>query len=99
MQLEQFKQSLNAKMPPEDLHQSLKALWYDAQGDWNTAHHVVQDSHDRAGAWVHAYLHRKEGELGNAGYWYIQAGKTMAVGSVEQEGEVILRTLLQELSH
>ena len=53
----------------------LLALWWDAHGDWNKAHEIAQDVSGADGAWVHAYLHRREGDVSNAGYWYRQAGR------------------------
>ena len=61
---------------PAELEPALQALWYDARGDWHRAHTLAQEDEGRAGAWVHAYLHRKEGDLGNAGYWYRRAART-----------------------
>jgi hypothetical protein len=54
-----------------------QALWHDAKGDWERAHNCAQEDHGRDGSWVHAYLHRKEGDLGNANYWYARAGRKM----------------------
>lgn len=66
---------------------ALQALWWDARGDWERAHGLCQEAGSRDGDWVHAYLHRKEGDLGNAGYWYARAGKSMPSGSVTLEAE------------
>jgi hypothetical protein len=63
----------------------LLALWWDAHGDWEKAHEVAQDVEGADGAWVHAYLHRKEGDLGNAGYWYRRAGMAVARGDLRLE--------------
>ena len=73
---------------------SLLALWCDAKGDWEKAHEVAQDVAGRDGAWVHAYLHRKEGGLGNAGYWYRRAGRAVATGDSRVEWEGIVREML-----
>jgi hypothetical protein len=78
MTLDEFKQTLTAGQPPAGLSEVLKALWYDARADWDMAHHVAQDIDSPTGAWIHAYLHRKEGDLANAGYWYRRAGKPEA---------------------
>jgi len=72
----------------------LRALWHEAQGDWKRAHEIVQDEDDRDSAWVHAYLHRKEGDLANAGYWYRRARKPIAKETLEQEWEAIVAALL-----
>ena len=81
MTLEEFHKSLNSEHPPEDLTPSLAALWWDAKGDWTKAHEFAQRDEGPAGAWVHAYLHRKEGDLSNAGYWYGRAGCGFRYGS------------------
>jgi len=94
MTLEQFKASLAQATPP-DLSPPLLGLWYDAQGDWHRAHQTVQNDISIEGAWVHAYLHRKEGDISNAHYWYRRAGKTPYTGSLETEWEHIVRELLQ----
>ena len=72
----------------------LRALWYDARGDWHRAHTIAQDVDDAGGAWVHAYLHRKEGDLGNAGYWYERAGRDVASDPLDAEWERIAAALL-----
>jgi hypothetical protein len=72
----------------------IRALWHDATGDWEGAHRVAQDVDTADGAWVHAYLHRKEGDIGNAGYWYRRAGKPAASGSLELEWQAIAAALL-----
>jgi len=72
----------------------LRALWYDARGDWHRAHTIAQDVDDAGGAWVHAYLHRKEGDLGNAGYWYQRAGRDVASDPLDAEWERIAAALL-----
>lgn len=72
----------------------LRALWQDAQGDWKAAHDLLQDDVTPEGAWVHAYLHRKEGDLPNAGYWYRRAGKPTPTDSLDVEWERIASVLL-----
>ena len=71
----------------------VRALWHDATGDWDGAHRVAQDIETPEGAWVHAYLHRKEGDLVNAGYWYRRACKPVADGALAAEWRAILRAL------
>lgn len=72
----------------------LQSLWYDAKNDWQKAHSIIQDIEDKPAAWIHAYLHRKEGDKGNAGYWYNLAGKPMPAYSLEKEWEEIVSALL-----
>lgn len=93
MTFEQFEASISSATPPA-VAPALVALWHDARGDWRTAHEVAQDVPDPEGAWVHAYLHRKEGDASNAGYWYRRAGKPMAAGPLEREWKEIARALL-----
>ncbi len=73
---------------------ALLALWWDRKGDWDKAHGVAQDVPGRDGAWVHGYLHRKDGDLGNAAYWYRQAGQPVERGDLRAEWERIVRELL-----
>jgi hypothetical protein len=94
MMLADFKGTLSDPDPPSGLSAALVALWYDARGDWDAAHRIAQDIEDTTGAWIHAYLHRKEGDTGNAGYWYRRAGKPMASTSLEAEWNAIAAALL-----
>jgi hypothetical protein len=89
MTVEEFRVSDGA-----GLSGALLALWWDARGEWDKAHEVAQEVEGRDGAWVHAYLHRKEGDLGNAGYWYRQAGRRVAAGDLEVEWEGIVGEML-----
>src|SRR5688500_3653928 len=74
--------------PPAGSSLAVQALWHDARGDWERAHSVVQQAEqDRACAWVHAYLHRKEGDIGNAGYWYSRAGRSLPAKDVTMAAE------------
>ena len=93
MQLADFRHSLSGDAPPEGLGGLLRALWHDAKGDWSRAHELVQDQAGRDAAWVHAYLHRKEGDLANAAYWYRRAGKPECKTSLENEWEAIAAAL------
>jgi hypothetical protein len=90
-----FKASLSAARPAPDLDAPLAALWWAAKGNWDEAHKIAQDQATADAAWVHAYLHRVEGDLGNAGYWYRQAGKPVATGSLETEWELMVSALLE----
>jgi len=91
---EAFRASLAAATPPTDLSGALAALWWDAKDDWARAHEAAQAQDDPTGAWVHAYLHRKEGDLANAGYWYRRAGLPVAEGGLDEERRAILAALL-----
>jgi hypothetical protein len=94
--LDEFRSTLSDPGPP-DVSPPLVALWYDARGDWERAHNVAQDVDDRDGSWVHAYLHRKEGDLGNAAYWYRRARYTVATDSLAAEWERIVAELLARM--
>lgn len=94
---EKFKASLNASKPPSEISSELKALWYDAKGDWDKAHQIVQSLHTKNAAWVHAYLHRKEPDDWNASYWYSIAGKVKPNTKFDTEWEEISRDLLSYL--
>ena len=94
MNVAAFIASLDGAAPAPDLNAPLAGLWWAAKGDWDQAHKIVQDENSRDAAWVHAYLHRVEGDLGNAGYWYRQAGQIAAKDSLEAEWQRIAATLL-----
>ena len=94
MDLQTFEDSLANDAPPADLSNALQALWQDANDDWDEAHRLAQKEDDRDGAWVHAYLHRKEGDLSNAAYWYRRAGRLVSGQSLEEEWKEIAEALL-----
>ena len=89
-----FRASLTDQAPAAGLEPALAGLWWAAKGDWDRAHKIVQDDASADAAWVHAYLHRVEGDLGNAAYWYRQAGQPVAKDSLEAEWERIVSALL-----
>jgi uncharacterized protein (DUF2267 family) len=92
--LAEFKMSLESGNPDSQLPVQLRALWYDAKGDWDTAHNQVDHLSDQGSARVHAYLHRKEGDIWNADYWYAKAGENRPHSSLNQEWEeLVLRFL------
>ena len=93
MTLDDFKATLTADTPPR-VSGALVALWQDAKGDWEAAHATAQDIDDQTGAWVHAYLHRKEGDEGNAAYWYRRAAKPVARDTLQAEWDRIVSELL-----
>jgi len=88
--LTEFKESLSLAQPQGELSAQLKSLWYDGKGDWNKAHAQVDHLTDQASAWVHAYLHRKEGDIRNADYWYTNARQTRPDVSLEAEWEQLV---------
>jgi hypothetical protein len=93
--IEAFTASVdNQQTPPDELNAALKALWVEAKGNWDRAHSIAQSDSSADGSWVHAYLHRKEGDLANASYWYSRAGRTLPDVSLEEEWENIARALL-----
>jgi hypothetical protein len=95
MKLSDFEQSLEQAAPPSSLTLALQALWWDAKGDWNKAHECAQtDEGNPSCDWVHAYLHRKEGDSSNAGYWYRRAGKPIAKGTLPEEWRAIVQALV-----
>ena len=94
MDFEEFKQTISSGHPPTDVSSYLKALWFDAKGDWEKAHNIVQEGEDDTASWIHAYLHRKEGDTGNADYWYRRAGKKRPPVSLEEEWANLVKTLL-----
>ena len=92
----EFEQSLTKRSPPRDLAPALAALWWARKGGWDKAHGIVMDAGGRDAAWVHAYLHRVEGDAGNAAYWYRQAKKPAATGPHEPEWAAIAAALLDD---
>jgi hypothetical protein len=94
MTLSEFRASLAGAEPPQDLPLALAGLWWDAKGDWERAHGCAQEQDDAAGAAVHAYLHRKEGDLSNAAYWYRRAGREVATGPLAREWDALVEEFL-----
>lgn len=94
MTFDDYRASLSDAEPPEGLSPPLAALWWQGKGDWEAAHRLVQSESDADAAWVHAHLHRVEGDLGNAGYWYSRAGKPVECGSLDAEWADISQALL-----
>ena len=94
MNLSEFKRSLAKTKPPSGVAPALAALWWAGKDQWDKAHGIVMDEGGKDCAWVHAYLHRVEGDVGNASYWYQQAGKAATTGALEAEWDAIARDLL-----
>ena len=90
-----FVDSLERGSPPADVSGLLLAVWHGLRGEWEVAHKLAQDDVTAEGAWVHGWLHRIEGDLSNAAYWYRRADKPRASDSVALEGQRIARTLLE----
>jgi hypothetical protein len=95
MTMKEFEESATRGDLPPALSPVLLALWHDARGDWHSAHNVAQDVPDPDGAWVHAYLHRKEGDAGNAAYWYRRARKPVSTRPLADEWREIVEAYLQ----
>lgn len=93
MNLEKFRESLSAAAPPANYTVLLAALWYDANGNWGKAHALVDQLEDTDACRVHAYLHRKEGDQWNAGYWYKKAGEQMPAIELDKERELLVSAL------
>lgn len=85
MTIEAFKNSLKEDFPPKELSVQLLSLWYEAKGEWQQAHDLIDHLHDSISAHVHAYLHRVEGDLWNARYWYNRAKQPEFTGSLKEE--------------
>jgi len=96
MTVDEFRSTAAAGIRPEGMTPALQALWEDARGNWSSAHDLAQNIDGKTGAWVHAYLHRKEGDASNAGYWYRRAGQPPAEDSLEKEWERLVKVLLED---
>jgi len=94
--IEDFLTFKDQGLVPEDIPSLLQSLLLDAAGDWDSAHRLAQGESSSDSSWVHAYLHRKEGDLGNASYWYRNAGKSLPQISLEEEWEYIALALLKK---
>ncbi|MFZ3329826.1 MAG: hypothetical protein WA197_04300 [Candidatus Acidiferrales bacterium] len=94
MNLAEFKSSLTQNDPPQTLSAPLAALWWDAKGDWNRAHELVDELETQDGMAVHAYLHRKGGQPDNADYWYARAGRQHRRPTLEAERQSLTESLL-----
>lgn len=91
---EEFQESLKGQSPPDNWSLPLQALWYDAKGDWESSHDIAQDIHSPMGSWIHAYLHRKEGDRWNAQYWYNNADRPFPDYSLSDELRVLVENNL-----
>jgi hypothetical protein len=93
MTFDDFSASRVAATPPPGLSPALAALWWDSKADWKRAHELAQEDEGRAASWVHAYLHRKEGDLENAAYWYRRAHKPVCQETLDAEWRSIVADL------
>jgi hypothetical protein len=91
---DEFTATLGDAAPPPDLPLTLQALWHDRHGNWDRAHRITQDIEDATGSLIHAYLHRREGDLPNATYWYTRAGEQLPNDDTDREWERLVRSLL-----
>lgn len=89
-----FLETLDNSKPSLDWPETLRALWWDAKGNWNASHHIAQDIPNEIGNWIHAYLHRKEGDEFNARYWYRRANRTFPKKSLEEEHRELVEYVL-----
>lgn len=85
MDYTQFLETLEYDEPVVNWPDGLRALWYDAIGDWEASHNIAQDLHTDLGSWIHAYLHRKEGDEFNAEYWYSRANRSVPTITLDEE--------------
>ena len=95
----QFNETLEFGKPPIDWPSSLKALWFAAKGEWEASHNIAQDMPDRLGSWIHAHLHREEGDEFNAGYWYRRAERPFSRKSLKDELQEIVEWVLGNESY
>jgi hypothetical protein len=93
--LPQFEDSLKLATPPAGVSRAVEALWHERRGDWDRAHQIAQEITGADGAWVHAYLHRREGDSSNAAYWYEQARRPVVQGDLDDEWRAIVEALLK----
>lgn len=95
MNFREYKLSVSSDTMPSGLPDGLRAMWHDAKGNWDRAHDIAQEMHTTEGSWIHAYLHRKEGDNGNAAYWYHRANRPVCKNSLEEEWDQIVMALLR----
>jgi len=94
MTAHELRATLAGSKPPAGVDRLVEALWWDANGDWERAHEIAGELSSPDASWVHAYLHRREGDASNAGYWYRRAGRSPAGGTFESEWDDIADALL-----
>ncbi len=94
MDIIELKESLSFDNPPPAASVYLQSLWYDAKSNWKKAHELIQDVPDKNASWIHGYLHRKEGDIWNADYWYNKADKKRPDVSLQEEWEQIVKAFI-----
>jgi hypothetical protein len=94
MDVQSYKSSLSDNAPPHSISVYLEALWHDAKGNWEASHKIIQEIDDNKAAWIHAYLHRKEGDIFNADYWYRRAGKKRPTFSLQEEWQELVESFI-----
>jgi hypothetical protein len=94
MTITEFRASLKNDNPPGGINPLLQSLWFDGKGQWQVAHEIAQEIHSNDGSWIHAYLHRKEGDSGNAAYWYHMANQPYPSVALEREWEQLAEHFL-----
>ncbi len=90
----EFLQTLSEDTPIVDWPEALNSLWYDAKGNWEASHDIAQEMHNTMGSWIHAYLHRREGDEFNAGYWYRQAGRPFPNTTLAAEHQEMVESVI-----
>ena len=95
MTLDEFKESISQEKPPVNISQPLESMWWVAKGEWDTAHNLIQPLSDSHSMRIHGYLHREEGDEGNAAYWYRRNGMSLPQNSLEEEWTEIVSALLE----
>jgi hypothetical protein len=97
MNFDEFLTSIDDDRPTLQLSETLTSLWWDKKGDWNVAHSIAQKIPTKQGSAVHAYLHREEGVLWNADYWYSRAGRNRPKKPLEEEWKSLVEEMLESL--
>ena len=93
MSIEEFKQSLSLPAPPSDFSLHKQALWFAGRGDWENAHQIIQEMNDDFSSRIHAFLHRQEGDLSNAAFWYSKSGTPIPLMTIHQEWEELFLSI------
>jgi hypothetical protein len=96
MEIDEFIETVDRKIKPDNLSLELQTLWFAAAGDWENAHQLIQDEPGADAALLHAYLHRVEGDAGNAAYWYRRAGETLPKLAFEEEWKLLVARFLKK---